>query len=242
MKYNVGIYQLRNIKTNSTYIGKSRNLRNRKNAHFFRLKNNISSNKYMQKDYNVDGKDIFIFEVILYCEKFELKRYEQLIIDLYQPIYNIYVENSTNRQGTRGHKTKYSISQYFGVSFDKRSNKWTSQIRQDGKLYWIGIFNNEIDAAIAYDKKEIELFNDKAILNFDYEFSKNYILDIKQKGSCYRGVSFCKRDNLYGAEIKKDKKRYYLGNYKNEIDAALAYDKKAIELYGENAKLNFALN
>jgi hypothetical protein len=32
--------------------------------------------------------------------------------------------------------------------------------------------------------------------------------------------------------------RYYLGLFKTEIDAALAYNKKALELYGDNAKLN----
>lgn len=238
MNFNIGIYQLRNKDTNDIYIGKSKNLKNREKKHFCRLKNHTSSNKYLQKDYDNNGSYIFIFEVILYCEDFELKRYEQSLIDLYKPKYNIYIENSTNRQGTRGYKTKYSISKYFGVSLDKRDGRWVSHIRYKGNLLWIGRFYSEIEAAIAYDKREIELFGDKSILNFNYDFSKNYILNIKQKRSHYRGVSFCKRDNLYGAEIKKDKKRYYLGYYKNEIEAAKAYDKKAKELYGSDAKLN----
>ena len=33
-------------------------------------------------------------------------------------------------------------------------------------------------------------------------------------------------------------KVYYLGEFQNEIEAAKAYNIKAIELYGKNAKIN----
>lgn len=50
----------------------------------------------------------------------------------------------------------------------------------------------------------------------------------------YRGVS-----EVYRAQIKYEKKFYFLGTFKNMIDAAAAYDKKALELYGtEFAQLN----
>lgn len=53
----------------------------------------------------------------------------------------------------------------------------------------------------------------------------------------YRGVSV-----VYRAQIKYNKKIYSLGNFKNMTEAALAYDKKALELYGtEFAKLNFTV-
>lgn len=39
--------------------------------------------------------------------------------------------------------------------------------------------------------------------------------------------------------ITSNKKPFYLGNYTNAVEAALAYDKAAISLFGEFAKLNF---
>jgi len=40
--------------------------------------------------------------------------------------------------------------------------------------------------------------------------------------------------------IYLNKKYYYLGLFRDEADAAKAYDQKAFELLGENAKLNFS--
>lgn len=60
------------------------------------------------------------------------------------------------------------------------------------------------------------------------------------KTSKYVGVYYCPRQafNCWASAIKKDKKVYRLGYFDTELAAAMAYDKKALELYGENAKLN----
>jgi hypothetical protein len=57
--------------------------------------------------------------------------------------------------------------------------------------------------------------------------------------SKYIGVCFVKRIKKYEAYISKEKKQYKLGTYKTEEEAAKIRDKKAIELYGSFAKLNF---
>ena len=59
------------------------------------------------------------------------------------------------------------------------------------------------------------------------------------KGSKYKGVTFDKKRNLFKAEIQHNKKKYFLGRFKSQIKAAQAYDKKARELFGEFAYLNF---
>jgi hypothetical protein len=62
-----------------------------------------------------------------------------------------------------------------------------------------------------------------------------------KKSNCssnYLGVSFNKSRNKFYASIRKEYKTYYLGSFENEIDAALAYNIKAKELYGEFANLN----
>ena len=39
-----------------------------------------------------------------------------------------------------------------------------------------------------------------------------------------------------------NQKSIFIGNFENEIDAAKAYDRKAKELFGKYAKLNFLCN
>lgn len=53
----------------------------------------------------------------------------------------------------------------------------------------------------------------------------------------YKGVKYRGSGN-YQARIQKDGKRYNLGTFKTEEDAAIAYNEKALELFGEYAKLN----
>lgn len=56
--------------------------------------------------------------------------------------------------------------------------------------------------------------------------------------SKFKGVSYYRQLNKWSAYIRNNYKLQYLGIYKNEIDAAKAYNEKAIELFGEFAKLN----
>jgi hypothetical protein len=55
--------------------------------------------------------------------------------------------------------------------------------------------------------------------------------------SLYKGVSFNKNANKWQAYIKTDK-RIHLGYFIKEIEAALAYNQKAKELFGNFALLN----
>lgn len=56
--------------------------------------------------------------------------------------------------------------------------------------------------------------------------------------SIYKGVSKKKGDKKWKAKICKNGKDMYLGNFSCEKEAALAYNKKAIELNGKYAYLN----
>jgi hypothetical protein len=56
--------------------------------------------------------------------------------------------------------------------------------------------------------------------------------------SKYKGVSFNKQSQKWVAQITKNYKQMYIGLFDCESDAAKAYNKQAIALYGEYALLN----
>lgn len=56
--------------------------------------------------------------------------------------------------------------------------------------------------------------------------------------SGYRGVWYRKERCKWQAEIKANGKKYSLGCYKTPEEAAIVYNKKAKELFGEYARLN----
>jgi hypothetical protein len=54
----------------------------------------------------------------------------------------------------------------------------------------------------------------------------------------YRGVHFVKDRNYYRAVIQLNGSVFYLGSFQTAEEAALAYNKRAIDLHGEFASLN----
>jgi len=73
----------------------------------------------------------------------------------------------TESENKRNAKTpKTNKSGYKGVSFSSSHKKWYAIIKNNGKSLWIGGYDNKTDAAIAYDKKAIELYGEFARLNF----------------------------------------------------------------------------
>jgi hypothetical protein len=58
------------------------------------------------------------------------------------------------------------------------------------------------------------------------------------KTSKYKGVFFCRTHGVWRAAIARNRKRYNLGKFATEDDAARAYNVKARELFGDFAYLN----
>lgn len=64
---------------------------------------------------------------------------------------------------------------------------------------------------------------------------------IRNGTSKYKGVSWCKKSQIWRAFVCINGKSKNLGNFKSEIEAAYAYDKAAMEYYGEFARPNVLL-
>jgi hypothetical protein len=74
----------------------------------------------------------------------------------------------TQQQNTFNRKKGKGTSSIFkGVDFHKHSRKWRARIRHNDKLIHLGLSVNEKDAALAYNKKALELFGKFAKLNFE---------------------------------------------------------------------------
>ena len=75
----------------------------------------------------------------------------------------------TQQQNMQNRRPLIRTSKFKGVWYCKRTRKWVATIVLDGKTIHLGRFDDEIEAARAYDRKAIELFGEFAYLNFPDE-------------------------------------------------------------------------
>ncbi len=69
-------------------------------------------------------------------------------------------ENCQNQKAIRGGTSKFK-----GVHFHKQSNKWMARIHVNYKSIYLGVFDAETKAAIAYNEAAAYFFGDFARLN-----------------------------------------------------------------------------
>ena len=128
------------------------------------------------------------------------------------------------------HQNKHigSTSGYKGVHWSKCAERWQARITSDNVEYYLGLYDSKEAAARVYDKACIHFHKDFSILNFPREdYGENVseeVMSILKKDlhSEYMGVS--KSKGFWSAYISKDKRRYHLGLYETEENAARAYD------------------
>jgi len=152
-----------------------------------------------------------------------------------------HAENSRNSKSVNG-----SSSRFLGVNLEKSCNKWRAQILYKGRKIHLGLFSIEEDAARTYNQAASKYFGEFAKLNKttplfpDQEWKPSILVDRNSSG--FRGVSFIKRSGRWRASVKQGGKPKHLGCFTTAIEAAKAYDAKAIELFGAKARINFQNN
>jgi hypothetical protein len=98
-----------------------------------------------------------------------------------------YGQNNCNRKA--GGKS----SQYKGVYFDKRRRKYYATVQYRGEQLEFGPFENEIDAARAYDRAALEYHGEFAYLNFPEEWPPERRREIMAKRPQTTGTAKSKR-------------------------------------------------
>lgn len=143
-------------------------------------------------------------------------------------------ENLRNKKKPiSGRKSKYK-----GVK--PRLGKFEASIGKGESYRYIGTYETEIEAAVAYNVKAAELFGEFARLNEIPEEFANVVPKKFSGSSKYRGVMFHKRVGKWQASVQHEKKRHHVGYFETPEEAARAYNEKAMELKGDKAKLNAA--
>ena len=137
--------------------------------------------------------------------------------------------------------------------------RWGARINIDTLTKQLGTFDSPEEAALVYDTKAIEIFGSNAHLNFpdgpsqeilelietgkkkaaQYQKPPNKRRKPTARASGYFGVQKVTNSKTWSAQFQYNKKRIYLGCYKTKEEAARVYDKKAIEMLGSFATLNF---
>jgi hypothetical protein len=99
-------------------------------------------------------------------------------------------QNNCNRRK----KSAASSSKYKGVHRIKDNGKWRARIGYKGKRIFLGDFDNEIDAAKAYDQAAVKYYGEFAALNFGLVAAKPLA---KTDGEfALRNCDIFKSDNL----------------------------------------------
>jgi len=128
-----GIYQIRNTLSNKCYIGSASNsFTKRWQNHRSELNLNKHHSVYLQRAWNKYGADVFVFEVLLYCDPENCLMYEQSFLDSLKPVYNTARDAKSpmlGRKHSKSTKRQMSIS-HLGKT---HSNETCQKISQSNK-------------------------------------------------------------------------------------------------------------
>lgn len=148
-----------------------------------------------------------------------------------------------NNYNSRTHRD--SGSKHKGIR--KRDNKWEVRLSVGKKSLFIGLVWSLEEAIELHDIASLFYHKEfactehpkdryKHITNLEDEIARRIFREYTSK---YRGVTHIQNDgDYYRATLNSKGKTYNIGCFKNEDDAARAYNEYAIKLHGDKAKLN----
>jgi len=134
-----GVYGIENIINKKVYSGQAIKFKNRKSTHFSNLRNNKHKNSHLQNAVNKYGIENFIFKTLIYCESFELTRYEQFFSDYYKNLglsYNIRQCVDSNLGFRHSRETKKKLSKIVSGTTRSKETRKRMSIAQSKRTNW----------------------------------------------------------------------------------------------------------
>ena len=129
----IGVYRISNISTGRYYIGYSINIKRRFVVHQSKLKKNCHDNIFLQRAYNLDGKDKFKYEIIHICntekEAKDIELQYLTNLSIRDKLYNLNFNNSGGDLMTN-HPNKEAIREKIIKSHKETLNKMTQEERK----------------------------------------------------------------------------------------------------------------
>ena len=111
------IYKIENLKNNKKYIGLTNNIKRRASRHFGDLKRGVHDNSFLQKEYNLYGKENFSLEIIFEGDvsSEEISKKEEFYIEYYDSYYNGYNQNKGGNFGPSNGGTKLTKTDILNI-------------------------------------------------------------------------------------------------------------------------------
>jgi hypothetical protein len=149
-------------------------------------------------------------------------------------------------------------SEFKGVVWHR--GRWEASKCVNGRWVYRGYFDDEIEAAFAYDRASVQYDGEFALINFPWgvvppktsllaeiahvEPEKKPLGDRKPKTSRFFGVNLDRSRGKWRARIQIDGRTLHLGYFDDEVEAARNVDRAAIKYFGADAakpRLNFPI-
>mmetsp|Transcript_35973 Transcript_35973/g.80906 ORF Transcript_35973/g.80906 Transcript_35973/m.80906 type:complete len:476 (-) Transcript_35973:210-1637(-) len=118
----------------------------------------------------------------------------------------------------KGDPNESHPSKYVGVSWSRRARKWAAQVTIEGKIQHLGYSENDADAARLFDAKMRELNRPVNFPEAPGEVKAN-----KRGSSQYKGLSYCKDQKKWRAEVRHHGAQIFLGMFEDEEEGGRRY-------------------